>query len=188
MNKKTWLRKKYRAQRHQQPQRLRALERLVCEQVERWASHASSGAWLGLYWPLPGEIDLRYLRNHYNIALPFSSQDGSLVYRPWDQSPLQPDGCGIPAPCGEVDLTASDLFLMLVPALAVDRHGIRLGYGGGFYDRLRARPEWCAIPALVVVQASCLSDKALPRDAWDLPFDGWITEQGAGKSEILGSS
>lgn len=186
--RKKELREHYRNQRHKQPHRITALDRLVLDEVGQWALHASSEAWLGLYWPLPGEIDLRFLRNHYNIALPCSSQDGSMVFRPWGQSALQPDGCGIPAPCGDGALSASDLFLMLVPALAMDRHGIRLGYGGGFYDRLRAQTEWRAVPALVVIEAAFLKETALPRDAWDVAFDGWITEQGAGRPGIPAAS
>ena len=182
------LRKQYRDQRHKQPHRINALDRLVLDQVDHWALSATSEAWLGLYWPLAGEIDLRFLRNHYNIALPFSGQDGSMVFREWGQSALKPDGCGIPAPCGDRDLSASDLFLMLVPALAVDRYGIRLGYGGGFYDRLRAQPDWRAVPAIVVIEAAFLRDTALPRDAWDVAFDGWITEQGAGRPGIPAAS
>ena len=111
-----------------------------------------------------------------------------MVFRQWGQSPLQPDGCGIPSPSDGEDLAASDLFLMLVPALAVDRHAVRLGYGGGFYDRLRARREWQAIPAFVVVESDFLSETPLPRESWDIPFNGWITDQEAGQPETLAAS
>jgi 5-formyltetrahydrofolate cyclo-ligase len=65
-----------------------------------------------------------------------------------------------------------------VPALAFDPHsGIRLGYGGGWYDRLRADPAWRAVPALVVLPSACLSAN-LPREPWDVPFQGWLDEHG----------
>jgi 5-formyltetrahydrofolate cyclo-ligase len=64
-----------------------------------------------------------------------------------------------------------------VPALGFDRHGIRLGSGGGWYDRLRADPAWRAVPALAVLPAACLVEQ-LPRDPWDVPFDGWLDETG----------
>jgi 5-formyltetrahydrofolate cyclo-ligase len=88
------------------------------------------------------------------------------------------DGCGIPAPLNHPPLTADQLDLLLVPALAVDQGGIRLGYGGGYYDRLRAQPLWCEVPALVVLPGACISREALPRDPWDRPFDGWASERG----------
>ena len=69
------------------------------------------------------------------------------------------------------------LGLLLVPALAMDRRGIRLGYGGGWYDRLRAEPAWRTVPALAVLPAACVVE-ALPRDGWDVPFAGWLDERG----------
>ena len=65
-----------------------------------------------------------------------------------------------------------------LPALASDPSGIRLGSGGGWYDRLRADPAWRDRPALAVLPAACVSATALPRDPWDVPFDGWLDEQG----------
>jgi 5-formyltetrahydrofolate cyclo-ligase len=64
-----------------------------------------------------------------------------------------------------------------VPALAVDQSGIRLGYGGGWYDRLRQDQTWQQVPALVVLPQCCVVEQ-LPRDPWDVPFAGWITETG----------
>ena len=65
----------------------------------------------------------------------------------------------------------------LVPALALDQRGIRLGYGGGWFDRLRSDPLWGAVPALAVLPAGCLVEQ-LPSDSWDVPFQGWLDEHG----------
>jgi 5-formyltetrahydrofolate cyclo-ligase len=65
-----------------------------------------------------------------------------------------------------------------VPALAIDRTGLRLGSGGGWYDRLRADPAWRRVPALAVLPAACVSPHPLPRDPWDVPFTGWLDETG----------
>jgi len=76
------------------------------------------------------------------------------------------------------DLSPEAMGLLLVPALAFDPHnGIRLGYGGGWYDRLRADPAWAAVSALVVLPSACLSAN-LPREPWDVPFQGWLDEHG----------
>lgn len=71
----------------------------------------------------------------------------------------------------------TDLGLLLAPALAFDRRGIRLGYGGGWFDRLRSAPCWRAVPALAVLPRACLLEE-LPAAAWDVPFDGWLDEEG----------
>jgi 5-formyltetrahydrofolate cyclo-ligase len=76
-------------------------------------------------------------------------------------------------------LPPGQLGLLLVPALALDGRGIRLGSGGGWYDRLRADPAWRAVPALAVLPAACHC-QVLPRDPWDVPFDGWLDERGIG--------
>jgi 5-formyltetrahydrofolate cyclo-ligase len=67
----------------------------------------------------------------------------------------------------------------LIPALACDGAGIRLGYGGGWYDRLRADPTWAQVPALAVLPRGCRVEQ-LPRDPWDVPLHGWIDEDGLG--------
>lgn len=139
--------------------------------------------WLGLYSPLGHEPDLlplvERLPAHWrrHIALPAIRAD-QLLYLPWQPGdPLAPDAVGIPAPLGEVGLEPAQLGLLLVPALAVDGCGWRLGSGGGWYDRLRSRAGWRAVPALVVLPSICVVS-ALPRDPWDVPFMGWLDERG----------
>ena len=131
----------------------------------------------GIYWPLSGEADLRVLAAQI-LALPRVSE-GKLTYRHWRAGDaLSHDDSRILAPSQGPDLEASALGLLLVPALACDQHGFRLGYGGGWFDRLRSDPIWRAVPALAVLPAGCLVEQ-LPSDRWDVPFHGWLDEQGA---------
>jgi 5,10-methenyltetrahydrofolate synthetase len=143
---------------------------------------------VGLYWPLANEVDLRPLRTQLRnpIALPQADGNGCLHYKCWTGQDLEKDGCGIPAPTDGSSLRAEEISLLLVPALAVDSSGIRLGYGGGYYDRLRSDPPWANVPAWVVLPSNCVHPSALPRDSWDVPLDGWITEKGPG--QVLRSS
>lgn len=137
---------------------------------------------LGLYWPIGTEPDLLAVaaslrRTDIGVALP-AVIEGHLRYRPWREGDaLSTDDCGIPAPMGPGALPPAQMGLLLAPALAFDRRGIRLGYGGGWFDRLRSDPAWQAVPALAVLPAACLRE-ALPRDPWDVPFDGWLDEHG----------
>jgi len=138
------------------------------------------GRHLGLYWPLAHEPDLRILaaQTPEALALPAIRPGAGLVYLPWSPGePLGPDACGIAAPLEATPLEPEALALLLVPALAVSREGLRLGSGGGWYDRLRADCRWRAVPALAVLPAACVAD-TLPSDPWDVPFSGWLDEQG----------
>ncbi len=141
-----------------------------------------AGLRLGIYWPLAGEVDLRPLAAlDLPLALPAvwgeAPAAARLIYRPWcPGDPLAADACAIQAPV-TAELRPEAVGLLLVPALAIDRQGIRLGYGGGWYDRLRADPAWRAVPALAVLPATCVVE-ALPRDPWDVPLAGWLAETG----------
>lgn len=146
------------------------------------AALVPAGLRLGIYWPLAGEVDLRPLAAlGLPLALPAVWAErpaaARLLYRSWHPGELlAADHCGIAAPTS-AELRPEDLGLLLVPALAIDRQGFRLGYGGGWYDRLRAEPAWRALPALAVLPAACVVE-ALPRDRWDVPFAGWLDETG----------
>jgi 5-formyltetrahydrofolate cyclo-ligase len=104
--------------------------------------------------------------------------DRHLIPGVWDIP--EPD----PARCAATDLSQVDF--AVVPALAVDRGGYRLGYGAGYFDRLltgrKARP-YCvtALPAAFVVEN-------LPREPHDIPVDRVVDDRGPLKPLTEGSS
>lgn len=138
------------------------------------------GKYLGIYWPLKGEVDIRFIKeiNNQKVALPFSSKTKGISYRHWSNNPLEIDSNKIPAPIGGKNIKPQDISILFVPAIAIDQEGYRLGYGGGYFDRLRQKDSWFSIPSFVVISNNCISEKALPRDLWDIPFNGWISEKG----------
>ena len=140
----------------------------------------SNGKYIGIYWPLKGEIDIRFIReiNNHKIALPSSSKNKSLSYHHWSKKELELDSNKIPSPLRENALSPCDISILFVPAIAIDQEGYRLGYGGGYFDRLRQENLWISIPSFVVISNNCISKEALPRGEWDLPFSGWISEKG----------
>ena len=96
------------------------------------------------------------------------ADDRDLVPGVWDIP--EPD----PGRCPAVEL--KDVDLALVPAIAVDRAGYRLGYGAGYFDRLlagRAATPFCvvALPAQFIVAS-------LPHEEHDVPVDLVVSEEG----------
>jgi 5-formyltetrahydrofolate cyclo-ligase len=64
--------------------------------------------------------------------------------------------------------------LALVPGLAFDRHGWRLGYGGGFFDRFLS--QFSGVNLGITFDALLLD--SLPHDTYDIPLNYVVTEKG----------
>lgn len=99
-------------------------------------------------------------------------------WSPHSLLPLQTNRYGIAEPHPDAPcLSAAAVKLMLVPAVACDRNGYRLGYGGGFYDRLLSQPDWAALPTVGIVFSEALLPQ-VPKSPWDLPLKTVCTDQG----------
>jgi 5-formyltetrahydrofolate cyclo-ligase len=104
---------------------------------------------------------------------------GEMVFARVDTlADLSPGAFGIPEPTGP-PVTLDDAGVILIPALAFDRRGFRLGFGGGFYDRIlgpiaETREK---IPKFVGVGYTWqLRSESLPTNRWDVPVDVVVTE------------
>jgi len=130
------------------------------------------------FWPMGTEIDIRPLlhalhtRGH-PILLPVTPPRGQpLAFRRWRPGDtLQPERFGTAHPIGESGVPD----LLLVPLLAWDGQGRRLGYGGGYYDRTLAslpgrRAIGCAYAAQRVAE--------VPAGPHDMQLDAVATEDG----------
>ena len=117
-----------------------------------------------------------------DVFLPYQLPDrGRLGCARWNPgSALVPGPFGTKEPApesrGAVDLGAFGL--VLVPGVAFDRKGGRLGYGRGYYDRflseLRAGGHR---PALVALAFACQVVPEVPRDPWDVSIPALLTEE-----------
>lgn len=106
--------------------------------------------------------------------------DQELIWHLWQpQISLQKGAYDILEPASDAPLIdPQTVDLMLIPALACDRRGYRLGYGGGYYDRLLEQPIWANIPTIgIIFEFSYFSE--LPNDPWDVPLSGVCTESWA---------
>jgi 5-formyltetrahydrofolate cyclo-ligase len=117
-------------------------------------------------------------RGGATICLPVMVGKGKpLVFRAWAPgSPLRTVVWGIREPDESAAVVAPDL--LLVPLLAFDRTGTRIGYGGGFYDRtLRHLRSRKTIVTVGVAYASQEVD-AVPRLDYDERLDWVLTPEG----------
>lgn len=136
---------------------------------------------LGLYWPVRSEFNaVQVLRadakgDKTPWALPYTQRTPhEMHYRRWDrQEPTLLDECRIPACEGE--RVVPDV--VLVPCVGYTRTGLRLGYGGGYFDRwLGAHPH---VTAVGVAWSSAELDAAeFAAEPHDLALTLIVTERG----------
>jgi 5-formyltetrahydrofolate cyclo-ligase len=152
----------------------------ICRQLENCTQFQQAKTIL-TYCSHRQEPDLSYLfpRTDKFWGLP-RCVGKDLRWHRWEpQQALVTGTYGILEPRADLPmLEAVEVDLMLVPSVAIDRSGYRLGYGGGYYDRLRANPSWRDIPTIGIVFDFGYVDE-LPIDPWDLPLDGVCTELGS---------
>ena len=148
----------------------------------------SPGSVVAGYWPLGDEIDPRALLEALagrgcTIVLPVvTARAQPLTFRQWEAGDALEDGLhGTVHPLADAPVRVPGI--VLVPLLAFDSQGYRLGYGGGYYDRtlaaLRAHAHITAIGLAFAAQRV----QAVPRDHHDQPLDLILTEQGPLKPE-----
>lgn len=159
-----------------EPDRLVAVRAL---QAHLLASLASAGwATISAYVPFgdePGSAETLVLLQAagVRILLPRTGQH-ELTWAEYDGT-FRPGRLGIMEPTGE-DLgpgALSEVDAVLAPALAVDRNGVRLGYGRGYYDRA-LKPVPYDRPVLAIVYDDELVD-ALPSADYDRPVTHTVT-------------
>lgn len=96
------------------------------------------------------------------------------IWKPGEE--LQKGAYGIFEPHPDLPtLTTKEVDLILVPAVACDLRGYRLGYGGGYYDRLLSSPEWSSKPTIGIVFEFAYLPQ-LPVREWDMQLNGVCTE------------
>jgi len=145
-----------------------------------------AGAIVSGYWPLEGEMDVRpvLIALHglgHMIGLPVVVAKGApLLFRRWQPGmELVAGSFRVLTPPGTSPEVRPDA--LLVPLLAFDRSGYRLGYGGGFYDRtlakLRPRGHVTGAHAIGIGIAFATQEVGdVPRGPFDSPLDFVATE------------
>lgn len=156
--------------------------RLLCESPEYRRSEV-----IMLFLSMVGEIDTAPLALH-------AWTDGKRVLAPqvsWEQHRLAPieirslnsadiamDAMGIRQPIAGAQLPVASVDLVIVPGLAFDRAGNRLGRGRGFYDRFLSRPDFRGVSCALAFQEQLLD--TIPHDPHDVRMSMIVTD-----SEVL---
>ncbi|EPX87859.1 5-formyltetrahydrofolate cyclo-ligase [Rubellimicrobium thermophilum DSM 16684] len=147
---------------------------LLREVLARHRGEAVAG-----YWPMRSEIDprpaLAEAARHGPVGLPVMVRKGApLRFRAWKPGvPLVEGGFGTLVP-EEGDWIVPRV--LVVPLVAFDRRGGRLGYGGGFYDRTLAALRAAGPVTAIGFAWAAQEDNSLPLEQTDALLDLVVTE------------
>jgi len=112
------------------------------------------------------------------VLFPVSRQDGLLDWAVGDGHTETQGLFGMPEPVGALlgPIAINDVDLIIVPAASVDRTGMRMGWGRGYFDKTLGSMEKCP-PVYAVVFDSELVDH-VPSEVHDQAVDGVVTPSG----------
>jgi 5-formyltetrahydrofolate cyclo-ligase len=134
------------------------------------------------FYPYQSEIDARPLLGKlagegWTTSLPVVIALGQpLQFRRWlPGEPTIPGKWNIPRPTNDAPILEPDV--LLVPLLAFDRKGYRLGYGGGFYDRSIARLSAMKPITTIGLAYAAQEIDHVPHDDLDQPLNYIMTEK-----------
>lgn len=169
-----------RARTEMPPEARAALAKTVCEHLSRELSALSPDLVL-LYAAVRGELDISMLADTLlergiTVAYPRSERGGVMHFHSVSsRRELIPGLYGIPEPQEDAPSAhPTERSVCIVPAIAYDKNGYRLGYGGGYYDRFL---RGFLGKTIGIAPASALMEK-LPRAEHDLAVDAIVTERG----------
>ncbi|MBR5152204.1 MAG: 5-formyltetrahydrofolate cyclo-ligase [Clostridia bacterium] len=178
MNEKTELRRHFRNIRDAiSPDKRKAASAVICEKALALTKTLSARS-VFVYYSMGSEVETHALtdvlcRQGICVSVPrcntvLHTMDAVRLTGEWET-----DAYGILTPRGGEVISPSALDLILVPALAFDQDGYRLGYGGGYYDRY-LKP--LTTPTAGLCFSACLTD-VLPRGVFDCSVGIVLTEE-----------
>jgi len=160
------------------------LAEIACEVLDEGQNWPETDAVIAGYWPIQSEINpfplLQIFEERgYPLALPCLVAEGEgyqMIFRRFTLGDdLVAGPFGIHQPSDEADEIAPDVVLM--PLLAFDAQGGRLGYGGGYYDRALARLRAQKDVRGYGVAFSGQQLDEIPFEVHDQPLDGIFTDK-----------
>ena len=135
---------------------------------------------LGGYYPVNFEVDdlellKKFEKNRFIISLPVIKKNSQMDFYKWSFSdPLKISKYGIPEPEKKIKVYPD---ILLIPLVAFDKNLNRLGYGGGYYDRLIAKLSRKKKIIKIGLALSIQEINKVPIDAYDKKLDYIVTNK-----------
>ena len=139
---------------------------------------------IALYMPISNEVSLELLKKetsiHNKISIPVLKPDKQLQFiRPNVDCEFVLNQFNVLEPTEGIEVEVNSHDLIIVPSVGVDKNGFRLGYGGGYYDRVLAGYERSLNkPLLIGLLFSFQKIDAAFGESHDMKFDRIFTELG----------
>ena len=144
---------------------------------------------IGVYWPVGSELRLddfvrAALARGARVYLPYIEPHSlRLWFTPYCANTAHAERARgqsrlrIPQFSGH-KIRAHQLHTLIVPLVGIDRHGYRLGQGGGYYDVTLAHTRTRLRPRTIGAGFACQQVAQLPHEAHDMPLDAFVCEHG----------
>ncbi len=180
MGKKAELRRYLLEMRRGIPEEIRRRHEGVIVELVRSFKRFTSASTVALYVPVRAEVDILPLLSDRDkrFVFPRTTPEGMIFSPACSASDFTPGAYGIPEPSSAEVVGPGEVDLFLVPGIAFDRYGHRLGYGKGCYDRLIGENPG------IVTMGVCMEEfllHELPVDPWDSRVRFVVTQAGIHK-------
>lgn len=147
------------------------------------------GRKIGVYWPMGKELRLDGFvraaqKRGAKLYLPYiEPRSRRMWFTPYPESGMERERIwgrarlNVPQFAGR-KIRVHGLSVLFVPLVGIDLEGYRLGQAGGYYDATLAAMKYRLQAKTVGVGFACQLVGTLPREAHDLPLDGFVSEAG----------
>lgn len=156
----------------------------ICENIEAWDIF-QQGQTILSYMPIKSEVALTPLMKRHpqkRWALPriIPEENHRMVFHEYDPNRMIRHSFGMEEPSPDSPIIhPAEIELALIPGVAFDRRGFRLGYGGGYFDRFLE--HFRGVRAGISFRAALVD--AVPHSVYDVPMQWIVMEDELFKSK-----